>query len=91
MDSGTSMIFGVATSDRVRRVYNAVISTGREAANITAVDGCAQRGWTERNKQFVERLEMVASTIIDPAAMVSAARHLIRDYMHTTLKAARTL
>lgn len=90
MDSGTSMIFGVATSDRVRRVYNAVISTGREARDIATVVGCAQFGWTVLNKQFVESLELI-SEIPDTIEMVRNARRLVRDYMDTTLRSARSL
>jgi hypothetical protein len=81
MDSGTSTIFGVATSDRVRRVYNAVISTGREARDMPFVDQPMRHGWTDMNKRLVEGLEMVVAEITEPINMVSAARHLIRGFI----------
>lgn len=86
MDSGKSMIFGVATSDRVRRVYNAVISTGREAHDVGTVNAIVQHGWTEANKKFIERLEMIVHEVIDPVDIVADARQLIRSHMDRWLR-----
>lgn len=81
MDSGTSTIFGVATSDRVIRVYNAVISTGREARHVDTIGRIAKLGWCAQNKLFVETLERIVRDNQDPAMAVRDARNTIRVFM----------
>lgn len=80
MDSGTSTIFGVATSDRVRRLYNAVISTGREALDVTRADRTIAYGWLPRNERLLAKLERLSAAGTDYVTIVRAARLAVREF-----------
>ncbi len=88
MDSGTSTIFGVATSDRARRLYNAVISTGREALDVVHAGRAVHLGWLPSNQNLIENLERLASDadVLGWMPVVGIARKIVRGFFDANLR-----